>query len=647
MPLKKNIIVTFLFFYSLVLFAQNHRIDSLNNVLLTCKEDTNKVKTLNTLSNSFFNAEKPLLALQTGRAADTLAKKLKYTLGDAYALLYISRAYWGMSIYPTAISFGFEAVKFFKKTKDENGLVNATSSFASIYSAQGDYVNALAYYQKALALAEEVSDRDVVELLYSNIALEYANEGDYSRAVIVGTAALNQLQKLTNKYYMAIASENMGYTYYLQHDTLNSVMYAANALRFYEQFHAYKKMSSVFNLMGDAYSLTRDSVKTYDYMAKALQIQSDSGYKYEESHTMIDLGSFYLRHKDTIKAFAYYTNGLRLYNDLSYPEGIALADNLLGHIYSDNLDSANTMKYYSEARNLQERNEIKSGMAITLNNIGDFYFNYTTKTLPLTYYYSIAVDSIIKAYNIFDNDGDERKAAKAASAVGDISIIKGDPIRAGRYLLRALKVEKKFDMKRDMVFTLYKLSDAYAMQGLSKGGDYSYQARLIEQDSSFRKNIGQTYNYIITMYLQIGHGRYDLENCLKTGKLADSMNDAYTGSIVYTDIGYLYYIKGDTANAILNYALAEVKGQASQNDNQIAISLNRLSKILFLRKEYAKAEQYYLVCLNYSKKAYEANLMMDCYYNLYNIYLVTNQAEPAKNAYARYREVSDLIRKHK
>src|SRR5258708_1140510 len=80
----------FLFFFFLLLYSfnaytQNKTIDSLQKVLQTEKEDTNKVNTLNELCRALRNDKDYKNAQLLGEEALSLSEKLNYKKGQAVA----------------------------------------------------------------------------------------------------------------------------------------------------------------------------------------------------------------------------------------------------------------------------------------------------------------------------------------------------------------------------------------------------------------------------------------------------------------------------------------------------------------------------------------------------------------------------------
>ncbi|HXP51618.1 MAG TPA: hypothetical protein VN922_16795, partial [Bacteroidia bacterium] len=133
--------LTFLFFifnFSFLL-AQKRQIDSLQSVLKTVKEDTNKVNLLNSLSERLKEVSNYDSSLIDATTASLLAEKLDFKKGLAIALRSMAVANWSKSNYPIALEYATKALKLNQEIKNETGIAADYSSISAIYEEEGDY----------------------------------------------------------------------------------------------------------------------------------------------------------------------------------------------------------------------------------------------------------------------------------------------------------------------------------------------------------------------------------------------------------------------------------------------------------------------------------------------------------------------------
>src|SRR5207249_10195811 len=79
--------------YSSIAFTQNNTIDSLQKVLRTQKEDSNKVNTLNELSNTLLIDNNYKNAMQFANEALLLSRKINFNKGEGIAYNNIGHIY--------------------------------------------------------------------------------------------------------------------------------------------------------------------------------------------------------------------------------------------------------------------------------------------------------------------------------------------------------------------------------------------------------------------------------------------------------------------------------------------------------------------------------------------------------------------------
>jgi two-component system, NarL family, sensor kinase len=153
-----------------------HKRDSLLNVLARSKEDTNRVWTLEVLSEVYMRRP----ADSTLYYADTmgrLAKSLNFPPGIVSSTMIKGWffAYRKLKA-DTAIAFDLEAIRLAKQANLTKMLGRAYNNTANIYKERKeDYSDALDYYLKALDIVKQLRDTFDVGLILCNIGLAYGS----------------------------------------------------------------------------------------------------------------------------------------------------------------------------------------------------------------------------------------------------------------------------------------------------------------------------------------------------------------------------------------------------------------------------------------------------------------------------------------
>src|ERR1044072_3237387 len=122
------------------LFSQHQRaIDSLEKVLKTSPQDTNRVLLLNTIGVKYQNSAKYDKALEYAEAALSLAEKLNYPRGIADVYNDMANTYYLKGDYKKAIECHQHAIQIRKELKHQKKLAKSYNNAGSCYARLGDY----------------------------------------------------------------------------------------------------------------------------------------------------------------------------------------------------------------------------------------------------------------------------------------------------------------------------------------------------------------------------------------------------------------------------------------------------------------------------------------------------------------------------
>ena len=317
--MTKILLILFLVL-SLSVFSQQNKIDSLEKVLLTTKEDTNKVNLLNQLfvQYEFKDIEKATKYLNT---ALELSEKINYKKGLAVTYSYFGFLAEDTGSYPQAIAHYKQSLKISNEINDKKGISSSLGTIGISYDSQGDYPNALEYYFKALKIAEETRDTNLMSVWLGNIANIHKSLGEFSKALEYGFKSLKMREQLGNKNHIAIQLGNIGLIYYNQADSARG--------------------TDNTEFMQEKYQ------KALEYNFKSLKMREELGAKNLISSSLGNIGNVYKSLAETAlqnnrksegdslyqKAFEYYFKGLNINEQLGKKIGIAISLGNIGALY--------------------------------------------------------------------------------------------------------------------------------------------------------------------------------------------------------------------------------------------------------------------------------------------------------------------------
>ena len=221
---------------SYICHAQSAKIDSLQKVLLTAKEDTNKVNALNALSEQLWKKGNYDTALIYANNALALANSLSFGegRGEAGWKKGIAKAYNNIGIiyqeqgnYPEALKEHFASLKLKEELLEQakrsgnpaalreskQGIAASHNNIGLIYYEQGNYPEALKEYFASLKLREEIAYKQGIAMSHNNIGIIYKEQGNYPEALKEYFAALKLREEIGDKQGIAYSHNNIGDIY--------------------------------------------------------------------------------------------------------------------------------------------------------------------------------------------------------------------------------------------------------------------------------------------------------------------------------------------------------------------------------------------------------------------------------------------------
>jgi tetratricopeptide (TPR) repeat protein len=171
-------------------FSQKQKADSLRDLLVEEKTDSNRVREMWQLAN-ILNSNNPDTSLKLAQDAYYLAKRINYIEGESRSLGILASTFRILGNYPRALALNLEKLKLEEKRKVPYNLASVLMNIGIVYVFQEDYTDALEYYFKA----DSVINKNSVDEFKYNIAL---NIGDaYDKHGLTDSAYLYYSKSLT------------------------------------------------------------------------------------------------------------------------------------------------------------------------------------------------------------------------------------------------------------------------------------------------------------------------------------------------------------------------------------------------------------------------------------------------------------------
>ncbi len=166
--MKKLIALIITIFLSFMLHAQpNPNLsDSLKIALFKTNADTSRVRLLRVTGFRERNLTTLLQSL-------ALAKKIKYSNGEAECNNAIGNYFFGNSNYTKAMEFYLQCLQISEETNYLSGITFATANIGAVYLKQGDYRQGLNYCLRALSISKSINNVRGIAVQSYDIARAY------------------------------------------------------------------------------------------------------------------------------------------------------------------------------------------------------------------------------------------------------------------------------------------------------------------------------------------------------------------------------------------------------------------------------------------------------------------------------------------
>ena len=320
----KLLIFVYSFLFAFRTTAQQSKIDSLQKLLLTQKEDTNKVNTLNLLGREMeltgdfdkgINYSQQALQLATVIASRE-ERNGKQSLIQLAAKKAIAKAHNELGNcnrekgnYPDALKEHFAALKLREEIKDKKGISASLCNIGNIYTEQKDYPKALDYYFKALKMDEDLGDKNGITADLGNIGIVYKAQGAASTEA---SAKVELFSKALDYHF--------------------------KALKMKEELGNKNGIANTLGNIGNVYTEQKDYPKALDYHFKALKMDDELGNKNGIAINLGNIGALYLKEKKLADAKTYINKSLSLAKQIGWREGckgnyqeLSSLDSMLGN----------------------------------------------------------------------------------------------------------------------------------------------------------------------------------------------------------------------------------------------------------------------------------------------------------------------------
>jgi signal transduction histidine kinase len=293
-------------------FAQTPQIDSLKQLLKTQEKDTNRVNTLNELSNKLMRVGMFDTALVCASEARALASSLDFKNGAARSHIHSGNIYFCQGNFSEALENYKSSLNIKRELGDRKGMAAAYMGIGNVYFSQGNYPEALKGQLSALQIKEELKDTKGIADSYVNIGNIYYREAKYPEALKSYSDGLKTMEKTGNKKNIADCYNNIGNVYWSQGKFAEAIKNHEASLLIEQEIGDKQGIARSYNNLGAVYDAQKDYTKALSNYFEGLKIREELGDREGIENSSVNIGATYTKKGDYANAEMYGKKALAL-----------------------------------------------------------------------------------------------------------------------------------------------------------------------------------------------------------------------------------------------------------------------------------------------------------------------------------------------
>ena len=268
-------------------------IDSMVLQLPTVKEDTQKVKILNTIAFTY-NSVNPKEGIKYVEQSLNLSDKLGWKNGKAAAFNTKGSIYETQSNHTDAIDNFNKALEIYEGQGEKEKIGVSKEYMGNVYLASGDFSKALKSYYEVLKINLDLKDNYNVARNYGNIAMVYQAIGDYDLALEFNKKSLVLHKIYADNNALAIGHNNIANAYNGKSNYDSALFYNQQALKSFEEKGDKNGYGISLCNLGEIYKNKGEYLKALELFFESHKISDSNGFKLNAANTLGNIGETYL-----------------------------------------------------------------------------------------------------------------------------------------------------------------------------------------------------------------------------------------------------------------------------------------------------------------------------------------------------------------
>lgn len=312
-------------------------------------------------------------AYEISQRAVMEARLIKYTAGEALALLHAGMCASAQRNYNEAQDYYLQSLHLREKLDDNEGIATVCQRLGTLNLYEGRYNDALEYYDRAIVIRAAAGDDLGVADLYSNSGIIHGFQGNHTLALKCHMMALSTFEVLNESSRIASSCTNIGILYKEQKNYDEALKMFKQALEIRQKGADTKAISYQLNNIGNVYQEQGRFQEALDMHQQALQLREQSNDFASIATSYSNLGNVYRSLHNYDLAMQFYTQALAYFKELNNKRGLVQSYINLGELYFDLRDEDKALHYLVDAIKLAEELGLKNQLRQALLYVTEIY----------------------------------------------------------------------------------------------------------------------------------------------------------------------------------------------------------------------------------------------------------------------------------
>lgn len=349
------------------------KIDSLENLLKTLPEDTNRVNTLIKLCEVLTYSD----TKRVQDVADTtiqLSQKLDFKKGEGKGYIYMGYYYHRLGNEPRAIEFLLKALLIFETIHDNRQIAVCNNNVGIIYLSQDDTKAALNHFNIALSSWTNQGYKSGIARALGNIANVYEIEKNDSLAMVYYKRSLAINKETNDKSAVSNILNAMGEIYFRSKNYEESLRLQQQALQLATETGSINLQSGIYTALSNLYLVKNDTRQALLAAERALEIGKKIDSKRNVADCYYQLSKVHAAAKNYPKAYEFQSLYVALNDSLKSSDNLSNIEKVKANYELDKKElEIKALNHEMDVKILRRNSFIAASLALLV--IGTLVYN--------------------------------------------------------------------------------------------------------------------------------------------------------------------------------------------------------------------------------------------------------------------------------